>query len=184
MRIIALTGLSGSGKGVTVDYLQNKYGFIHFSAREYLLQEIEKRGLPKDRQTMINLADELRATHGSDFFAKQLYKQSKEQGKDAVIESIRSQKEGEAIKEIADCELWAVTAPIETRYERIKKRKLSTDMVDFETFKSQEEQETLSGDPNKGNILKCIQIADVTLDNSQNLDYLYKQIDKYIAPGY
>lgn len=43
MLIIGITGTIGAGKGTVSDYLVNKKGFKHFSVREFLIKEINKR---------------------------------------------------------------------------------------------------------------------------------------------
>jgi len=60
MIIIGITGTLGAGKGTIVDYLINKKDFKHFSARAFLVEEIEKRGLENNRDSMVLVANELR----------------------------------------------------------------------------------------------------------------------------
>ena len=50
--ILGITGYAGAGKGVVVDYLVVHYGFKHFSIRDFLTEEVKRRGLPVDRETM------------------------------------------------------------------------------------------------------------------------------------
>ncbi len=57
--IIGITGTSGAGKGTVVDYLLKK-GFKHYSVRDFLTEEILKRGLEPNRDNMIFVANELR----------------------------------------------------------------------------------------------------------------------------
>ena len=44
MIIIGITGTLGAGKGTIVDYLCKKRGFLHYSVREFLVEEIKNRG--------------------------------------------------------------------------------------------------------------------------------------------
>src|SRR3989344_3951257 len=41
--IIGVTGTNGAGKGTVVDYLVSKKGFKHYSAREFIVEEVIKR---------------------------------------------------------------------------------------------------------------------------------------------
>ena len=59
--VIGITGTDGSGKGTVVDYLVENKGFTHYSARTFLVAEIEKRGLPMSRNQMRLMANEFRA---------------------------------------------------------------------------------------------------------------------------
>jgi hypothetical protein len=45
--------------------------------RAYLTQEIERRGMPVNRDSMVSVANELRAQHGASYIAEQLYEQAK-----------------------------------------------------------------------------------------------------------
>ncbi|PIY34687.1 MAG: hypothetical protein COZ08_00575, partial [Bacteroidetes bacterium CG_4_10_14_3_um_filter_42_6] len=63
MVIIGITGTLGAGKGTLVDYLINKRGFAHYSAREFLIREITRQGLEVNRDTMTSVANKLRALH-------------------------------------------------------------------------------------------------------------------------
>ena len=59
MIILGLTGTLGAGKGTVVEYLKEK-GFAHFSARAYLQEEIARRGLPNNRDSMVTIGNEFR----------------------------------------------------------------------------------------------------------------------------
>src|ERR1700719_609147 len=96
--IIGITGTNGAGKGTVVDYLVKQKGFTHYSARDIWNEEIVKRGLPPGRDSMVIVANDLRAIHGPQFFAQRAAAKTREHGGDAVIESIRSVGEAEHIK--------------------------------------------------------------------------------------
>ena len=73
MRIVGVTGTIGAGKGTVVDILQREYGFSHFSVRGYLLDIIRERGLPDTRDSMRDVANDLRARNSPSFIAEQVY---------------------------------------------------------------------------------------------------------------
>ena len=181
MIIIGITGTLGAGKGTIVDYLVNKKGFPHYSVRAFITEEIIKRGLPVNRDSMVIVANALRAKHTSSYIVEQLFEQAKISGKNCVIESIRTKGEVEALKSKGNFYLIAVDANAQTRYERIQKRQSETDMVSFETFIANEEREMQSKDPNKQNILSCMEMADFVLFNNRSIEDMERTVDMVIA---
>jgi len=176
MQIIGITGTLGAGKGTIVDYLIKNKGYSHYSVRQYLIEEIEKRGLPVNRDSMTSVANELRAANTPWFIVAELYKRAAEKSENAVIESIRTPGEVEFLQQQGDFQLIAVDADPKIRYARISLRKSSTDHIDFETFLSNEKREMTTTDPNKQNLKKCIEMADLVIKNDGSREDLIKQL--------
>ncbi len=172
--IIGITGTIGAGKGVLVEYLK-KRGFTHYSAREFIKKEIEKRGLPLNRDTMAMVANDIRKEHGPTFIIESLYKKAVSANTDAVIESVREIAGAEFLKDEGAI-LIAVDADRRIRYERIKERGQSTDNVTFEKFVEQEERELLSADPHSQNILAVMEGADYHLMNNGTIEEFEKEV--------
>lgn len=180
MIVIGITGTLGAGKGTVVEYLI-ECEFKHYSSRDFIVEEVIRRGLPVNRDMTTQIGNELRALHGPDHLVKSMFQRSQDNGhKDIIIESIRTRGEVEALKALPNSFLIAVDAVPETRYERISKRKSALDDVTFEKFKSDEEREMVSDDPGKQNLKYTISQADFHLDNSGTLENLHKQIEKVL----
>jgi dephospho-CoA kinase len=180
MIIIGITGTLGAGKGTLVEYLTGKKGFEHFSVRAYLLEEIGRRGLPGNRDSMFNVANELRALHGSSYVTDQLYNIAVRSGKNCVIESIRTPGEIDSLRKKSSFFLIAVDADPHLRYERIHERKSETDHVSYETFMEDEERELNTTDPNKQNLKKCLAMADAVVTNNSTKEDLFRQLEKVL----
>lgn len=169
MIIIGITGTLGAGKGTIVEFLVRERGFTHFSVRGFITREIIARGLPVNRDSMVLVANDLRAIHSPSFIIDQLYSQALISGKNCVIESIRTPGEVESLRKKKNFYLFAVDADAKTRYKRIKERQSETDQIDFETFKANEAREMTSSDPNHQNLKKCIAMADFVFHNDGSI---------------
>ncbi len=180
MLIIGITGTLGAGKGTIVDFLVKQKGFAHFSVRGFLIEEITNRGLVIDRNSMTDVANDLRAKNSPSFIVDELYNQAVKTGKNCVIESIRTPGEVDSLRAKGNFYLFAVDAPAARRFDRIKLRASETDNIDFETFLQNEQREMTTADPNKQNLKKCIEMADFVFENSGSVDQLESHVTQVI----
>lgn len=180
MIIIGITGTLGAGKGTIVEYLTRHKGFSHFSVRAYLTEEIIRRKMVVNRDSMVVVANELRANHGPDYIVGQLYMQAQADGNHCIIESIRTPGEIDLLRSKGSFYLIAVDASPETRYERITARASETDHISFETFLANEKREMDATDPNKQNLRKCIERADYSIINNGSVTELQREVDNIL----
>jgi dephospho-CoA kinase len=74
VKIVALVGLTGSGKSTAVDYLTEKgYPKVYFGG--IVLSEVTKRGLELTQANEQPIREELRATEGKDFVVNRIVSQ-------------------------------------------------------------------------------------------------------------
>ncbi len=177
--IIGITGTNGAGKGTIVKFLLEK-GFKHYSVRDYLIEEIEKRGMEVDRNSMIFVANDLREKNNSSYIIEDLYRRANAMSGNIVIESIRTIGEIEALKKKENFVLLAVDADPETRYSRIVERGEESDKVSFEEFLRQEKDEMLNLDSSKQNLGKCIELADHLFKNDWTVEDLKIKVMKVL----
>ena len=177
--IIGLTGTLAAGKGSVVEFLIEQ-GFKHYSVRQFLVQEIEKRSLLVNRNNMVEIANELRKKYGPSYIVEKLYELAKESGGDCIIESVRVPGEVEALKRKGEFYLIAVDAEPKLRYERAILRKSETDKISYEEFLSNEKREMESSDPTKQNLKKCIEMSDFVIENSFGLEELKTKVEEII----
>ena len=177
MIIIGITGTLGAGKGTVGEYLVSEYGFKHFSAREFIADEIVRRGFPVNRDTLTEVSNDIRAENHPGFILEQLYARALKHGGSSVIESVRTPGEIQTLKKKGVFYLLAVDADPKVRYERVILRKSATDQVSFDKFMLDEKREMESTDPNKQNIAACVKQADFVINNDGNLKDLHTQVD-------
>ena len=180
MLIIGITGTLGAGKGTIVDFLVKEKDFVHFSVRGFLTEEIARQGLPLDRDSMVVVANRLRAEHSPSYIIDELHKQAVLTGKNCIIESIRTPGEVVSLRDKGNFVLFAVDALPELRYERIVSRNSETDKISFEIFLENEQREMQSDDENKQNIGRCIAMADVVLQNNEGIAELHQEVEKVL----
>lgn len=149
---------------------------MHYSVRQFLIKEIEKRKLTVNRDTMRKIANELRTTFGPSYIVEQLYLQAEKTGKDAIIESIRAVGEVKALKKYPNFFLLAIDADQKRRYERAISRGSETDHITREQFQAQEQAEMNNSDESKQNLSQCIQLADLVIQNNGTIEQLYEQL--------
>ena len=181
MLIIGITGTLGAGKGTIVDYLVQEKGFVHFSVRGFITEEINRQGLPVNRDSMVTVANKLRADHSPSYIIDQLYEQALLTGKNCIIESIRTSGEVHSLREKGNFLLFAVDADPMLRYDRIVMRNSETDRISYSTFVENEEREMQSTDPAKQNISKCIEQADFIFYNNSTVADLYTRLESELA---
>lgn len=177
--IIGLTGSFGAGKGTVVEYLLQK-GFKHYSASGFITEEIVRRGMPVNRDSMIIVANDLRAQHSPSYIIDSLYARAVEEGGDAIIESLRAVAEVRRIKELGGTVL-GVDADPQIRYERAFARGSEKDNVPFEKWIEQEQKESNTEDPTKQNIFGALRESDAIVTNNGTLEELHQQVDAALA---
>lgn len=178
--IIWITGTLWAWKWTIVDYLIKNKWFVHFSVRAFLIQEIEKRWMPVDRDSMVIVANDLRAKYWPSYIVEELYKQAKATGKNCIIESIRAEWEALALKWKEKFFLFSIDADPKIRYDRVVVRWSETDHISYQEFLENEKREMQNDDPTKQNLSKCMALSDHIFTNNGTLEELNTQIKQVL----
>ncbi len=174
--ILGIAGSFGSGKGTVVEYLKQTLEFKHYSASGFITEEVVRRGMLVNRNSMIEVGNDLRRIHGPAYIIESLYERARSEGANAIIEALRAVAEVRKIKELGG-KVIGVDADSHIRYDRASVRKSEKDNVSYERFLEQERLESNPDDPTKQDIFGALKEADVTIMNNGTLEELHAQID-------
>lgn len=108
---IGLTGPIAGGKGIVVEFLRKK-GFFYSSTSDRVREEAGKRGVEITRESLQDIADDLRREFGPEVLAQRTWdKVNNQNNPRAVIDSIRGEVEVDFLKKKSGFYLIGVTAP-------------------------------------------------------------------------
>lgn len=178
--LVGLTGSFGAGKGAVVDYLVKEKGFKHYSARSLIREEVEKQNILVNRDSLIDMGNQLRKEHGPAYIAAELSRRAAKSNKNAVIESLRAKAEAEYVKENNGVVI-GIDADPEVRYQRAVKRGSETDSVSYEKWQEQQRVETNPNDPTKQDIYGALNESDYIIMNNGSLEELHSEIEKALS---
>ena len=129
VKILALVGMSGSGKSVAVDYLTDQgYPKVYFGGMIY--KEMEKRGIPRsdDGETEKKFREEIRETEGKDWVVRQVIAETKDLiaagQKRIILDGVYSWTEYKTLKHEFPTNLTfiAIVVDKKLRYDRVANR--------------------------------------------------------------
>lgn len=178
VKILALVGMSGSGKSVAVDYLTEKgYPKVYFGGM--ILKEMERRGIPDTPENEKSFREEIRAKEGKDWVVRQVVDEVRRLvaagQKRIVLDGLYSWTEYQILKKEFPREMTilAIVVPRKLRYKRVAARPdrpfdrqaiIERDRTEIENLEK--------GGP--------IAIADYYILNDSAVQKLHEDIDKVL----
>lgn len=182
VRVIALVGMPGSGKGTCTDYLHDKYHWpvVHFGNMVY--EEVQRRGLDNVKDEKFVRKD-MRDQEGKAVLAKRVAAKADEllkAGADKVVlDGLYSWSENKFLSEKYGDSLLviAVAAPKAERYRRALSRsdnhRKYTSVGQIIDREISEIEDLEKGGP--------IAFADYTIINDDSVESLLSSLDKIVA---
>lgn len=175
VKIIGLTGTNGAGKGEAAAFFKKK-GYVYFSLSDLLREELQKKGKQVTRDNLIEIGNNLRKKFSPDILAKRVMKKIKSI---AVIDSIRNPREIEYLKKQKNFILLSLDAPVELRYERVKKRGRDESATTLQEFIEKEANEMTKQEKHQ-QLQNCMKLADYSVINDGTLENLHKKLEKLV----
>lgn len=180
IKILAIVGMSGSGKSVVVDYLTEKgYPKVYFGGMIY--KEMNRRGIERtaDGESEKRFREMIRETEGKDWVVKQVIDETKNLikagQKRIVLDGLYSWTEYKALKREFPGQLTvlAVVVPKALRHFRVGKRPERP----FNTKEIQERDRSEIENLEKGG---PIAMADFYVLNDDTVAKLHDDVDKIL----
>ena len=173
--LIGLTGRNASGKSTVVNWFSNK-GLETSSCSDSIRTWLAEQNIEPTRDALIEGGRELRRKGGAGILAEMLLEIL--EGKDAVIDSIRTPGEVKALRKRDDFILIEVRANIESRWERLQSRARAGDPLDKETFIKQEKAEAVARDEAGQALNATAELADIVILNDGTEKELIADLDE------
>lgn len=173
--MIGLLGTIGAGKTTASDYLVKKHGFYRVVMGDLVREVARREGMELTRENLQAIQKKYRGKYGQEYFIRETIERlNKSAGNRLLIDGIRTPVDASEAKK-AGAVLVLIDASEEVRYERLRARKREGDAQTFKHFLEQEkrEWEILS-------FKETLKLVDNKIENSGNLNELYKKIDKFI----
>lgn len=174
--VIAIVGMTGSGKSIASDYLEKKgYCKIYFGG--LTLSKLKEAGLEINPENEKMMREKLRKEYGMGAFAKLLLPQIKEQAQknDVVLDGLYSWDEFEILNnELDNLKLVGIIVDKNLRYERVSQREIRP-LTNIEAKRRDvaEIKNSAKGGP--------IAFADYYIFNNSNLTSYYQRLEEIIA---
>lgn len=176
MHVIGVVGKNGSGKDELVEYLAQRCDAETFSVGDIVRQIAEERGVPRTRENLHEISQELMDRKGKHYFIQQIIEQVKSSQAEVVgITGIRTPDDEELLRQQFKDDFTLVYVQVgdaKLRFQRIKARDDPRDPQTFEAFVQQDrEEEQLFS------ISETVSRADVTIPNDRSLEDFHQAVD-------
>lgn len=171
----------GCGKGEIVNILQKK-GFEYITLSSMVREEARFRGIPEEREKLMEVGNSMRAEGGVGILAKKALQKIVSSAQDKwVIDGIRNPAEIDELKLNNDkVYIVGVNTDKNLLVDRIVKRARESDARTREDILRKIEREWGAGEPMSGQqVGKCMEKVDYVIENNGTLDDLSRNFLAY-----
>ena len=187
-KIIAIVGMTGSGKSEVADRVVKK-GFEYLRFGQITLDEVKRRGLEPKEENERPIREEFRKKYGQAAYAILNIPKIEEilsNGKDVLIDGLYSWAEYKELKNKYGDQLIviAVYASPETRYQRLENRRSrykDDPEMKYRSFSKKEAKSRDFAEIEKLDKGGPIAMADFTIENTGTLKELKKKVDEVMV---
>ena len=175
--IIGLVGQIASGKGTVAEYLEKNHNALTFRFSTILRDVLKRLHVENSRENLQNLSTILRQKFGEDLLAKVMAGDVENTDNSiVVVDGIRRMADIKYLKELSNFKLLSVVADPKIRYERAISRSENSgdNKKTYEDFLADQQKEA------DAEIPQVMQNANIEINNDQNFENLYEQINKII----
>jgi len=179
MIVIGLVGEKGSGKETFSKFLKEMVAeedLAHIRFSDILKDTLEAWDLPTTRENMQHLAVIMNQGFGEGTLTHAVYQRiSKLKKKIIILDGVRWKTDVELLERFKNHTLIYITADLESRYKRLKKRaeKSGEDRSSMEQFLKEEKA------PNELLIQEIGAQAEVKIENNGTLNELRRQVENF-----
>lgn len=171
--VIGIIGPIASGKDTAAAYLAKKLGCPIFEISGHLKELATQKGVPHDRQSLIEFGNHIVKQHGGHYLPKTLLGRIHSLG---IITGMRQLEQIDYLRKHCRLVLIAVDTDPKTRFERARARGRLGEATTIEQFIELETKEN-SGDRVQ-RLFECMKLADYHVTNDKNLETLHKELDR------
>lgn len=181
-QVFGLVGPIASGKGTVIQILAEK-GYRAYSLSDRIREEIKRRGLEVTRQSLTDVANDLRGTIGADILAKQTAELIEKDGAELVaIDAIRNPAEVVYLRQKLGAKIIGVVADQAKRYEMFRNRGINTEGINtWEEFKKHDDMEQAQEGDYKQQVTESLKLADVIIENNGTIEDVKQKVESVIA---
>lgn len=173
MKIIAFTGLPGSGKSTMIDAIEDMGKVITMG--DVIRNEAKIQGIDPSDENLGRIAKELRKTHGPNIIAEKCVDLIKSLEDGVIfIDGIRSMAEIETFRKHWKVPVIAADVDKEVRFKRMIERNRSDDPKTIKELEERDNREKLFG------VNEVISNADYRLDNTEDIEVIKRRTKEIV----